>query len=338
MILNLLKKAMAICTIGIFLGCTTDDVEPALIEFSTVENDFSEANGLLVITAALNAPATNDVAVDLIISGTATQDVDYSLSSSHLVIPSGSILGSITITAIQDSIMEGIETIEISTGAAANVILLGEFNLTIRLLDDDADTDMDGVVDADDDCVDVPGDPANNGCPFLGFIINEVLYDPGAGNDGDANGDGTRDPNEDEFIEFFNSGPALDISGYRVFDDEALLNNTPRHIFPLGTVVPLNGAIVLFGGGTPTGLFGGSATLTASAGTLNLTNAGDRLIVQDAAGVTILIFEIEPLSNNPDESYTRDPDLTGSFVQHSAVALSNGRFFSPGTKLNGTSF
>ena len=37
-----------------------------------------------------------------------------------------------------------------------------------------------------------------------GFIINEVLYDPPSGLPGDANNDGVRDPNEDEFVEFVN--------------------------------------------------------------------------------------------------------------------------------------
>ena len=32
--------------------------------------------------------------------------------------------------------------------------------------------------------------------------MNEVLYDPPSGSIGDANGDGTRDPNEDEFVEW----------------------------------------------------------------------------------------------------------------------------------------
>ena len=52
----------------------------------------------------------------------------------------------------------------------------------------------------------------------LGFIINEVLYDPPSGDAGDANGDGTRDPNEDEFIEFYNSGLEIDLSGYTISD------------------------------------------------------------------------------------------------------------------------
>ena len=52
----------------------------------------------------------------------------------------------------------------------------------------------------------------------------------------------------------------------------------------------------------------------------------------------ILTFDIEPLSNNPNESYTRNPDLIGEFEQHSGIESSGGRLFSPGTKLDGIPF
>ena len=45
----------------------------------------------------------------------------------------------------------------------------------------------------------------------------------------------------------------------------------------------------------------------------------------------IVLTLIEPLSNNPNESYTRNPDLT-EFEQHSGIQGSGGRLFSPGTK------
>ena len=61
---------------------------------------------------------------------------------------------------------------------------------------------------------------------------------------GDANGDGTREAQEDEFIEFVNLGGSLDLSGYSVHD-----NAQERHVFPQGTIIPSGGILVLFGGG-----------------------------------------------------------------------------------------
>ena len=190
-----------------------------------------------------------------------------------------------------------------------------------------------GVLDAVDFCPDVAGSADNNGCPWLGFLINEVLYDPETGDEGDANGDGTRDANGDEFIEFFNSGPEMDMSGYSLSDASQI-----RHVFPAGTVVPLNGVLVLFGSGSPTGNFGGAVVQTASTGSINMNNAGDFVTLQDTSGTIVLTFDVEPLSNNPNESYTRNPDLTGDFVQHSGIEVANGALYSPGTMLDGSSF
>jgi len=163
------------------------------------------------------------------------------------------------------------------------------------------------------------------------LIINEVLYDPPSGDAGDANGDGTRSALQDEFIEFYNTGSALDLTGYTVSDADEV-----RHTFPSGTTLEANGVLVLFGGGTPTGTFGGALVQTASEGQLNMSNSDDLVTVADASGNTVLTFDVEALSNNPDESYTRDPDITGDFVQHAGVAAAAGALFSPGTKNDGS--
>ncbi len=167
------------------------------------------------------------------------------------------------------------------------------------------------------------------------LIINEVLYDPSnSGLAGDANGDSIYSQTEDEFIEFLNqSTQALDVSGYQILDDSAL--NTVVFTFPNGTIIPPNGALVVFGGGKPRGLFGNALVLADTGDGLSLNNSGEIIIVKNAAGQNILRFDSDALSNNPNESYTRNPDITGLFVQHASV---NGKLFSPGTKVNGAPF
>jgi len=125
----------------------------------------------------------------------------------------------------------------------------------------------------------------------------------------------------------------MDMSGYSLSDASQV-----RHVFPAGTVVPLNGVLVLFGSGSPTGNFGGAVVQTASTGSINMNNAGDFVTLQDTSGNIVLTFDVEPLSNNPNESYTRNPDLTGEFVQHSGIEVANGALYSPGTMLDGSSF
>lgn len=332
-LISLLKAFCAcFCLIFVTTSCETEDILPAL-ELSASDTSLSEANGTLTVTATLNSDATQQLSIPLSISGTATQSSDYSVSASEITIDNGSDSGIITFTGLQDESVEGVETLVIQLGDVQNVLLLSSTTLTIEVLDDDSDSDNDGVLDANDECPNEAGEIENNGCPWLGFLINEVNYDPASGDAGDANGDGVREANEDEFIEFFNSGPELDLSGFTISDASSL-----RHTFPAGTILQPNDVLVLFGGGTPTGSFGGALVQTASEGQINMSNAGDLITLADASGNVVLTFDVEPLSNNPKESYTRNPDLSGEFVQHAGIEAANGALFSPGTKLDGTSF
>ena len=319
-------------------SCDTDDILPALTLTSS-SNELSENQGMITITASLNSELDQEMAVPISFSGTATLNEDYVTTETSLIIPSGNSSGSLTISSMQDEDIEDIETIIISVENQDDVIVISS-SITISILDDDSDSDGDGINDSDDDCPNEAGLPEYNGCSQPLLIINEVLYDPPSGIEGDANGDGTREAQEDEFIEFVNLGGTLDLSGYSVHD-----NAQERHVFPQGTIIPSGGVLVLFGGGNPTGAFGNAIVQTASAGILNMNNAGDFVTVYNTNGEVVLTFDIEPLSNNPDESYTRYPDLNldpGAdgilFYQHAGIGEALGAFFSPGTKIDGTNF
>ncbi|MCA1752751.1 MAG: endonuclease, partial [Flavobacteriales bacterium] len=84
--------------------------------------------------------------------------------------------------------------------------------------------------------------------------------------------------------------------------------------------------------------FGGAIVQTATEGQLNLNNAGDELIVEDADGNVIATFDINPLDGNPNEGYTRNPDIFGEFEKHSTIPEASGALYSPGTKLDGSNF
>ena len=325
-------------------SCDTDDILPALTLTSS-SNQLSENQGMITITASLNSELDQEIAIPISFSGTATLNEDYlssgfnSVYGISLIIPSGDSSGSLTISSIQDENIEDIETIIITVESQDELIVISS-SITISILDDDSDSDGDGINDSDDDCPNEAGLPEYNGCSQPLLIINEVLYDPPSGIEGDANGDGTREAQEDEFIEFVNLGGTLDLSGYRVHD-----NAQERHVFPQGTIIPSGGVLVLFGGGNPTGTFGNAIVQTASAGILNMNNAGDFVTVYNSNGEVVLTFDVEPLSNNPDESYTRYPDLNLEpgddgilFYQHAGIGEALGAFYSPGTKIDGTNF
>ena len=322
----------------IFSSCDTDDISPA-VSLTASSSEISEDQGLTTITATLNSETNQEIIIPLTFSGTAIFGEDYISSESSLIISSGESSGSLSISSMQDNDIEEIESIIITIDSQGDIILMTS-SLTISILDDDADSDGDGINDSDDDCPNEAGVPEYNGCSQPLLMINEVLYDPPSGISGDANGDGTREAQEDEFIEFVNLGGTLDLSGYTVHD-----NAQERHIFPQGTVLPSGGVLVLFGGGNPTGAFGNAIVQTATNGILNMNNAGDFVTVYNPNGEVVLTFDIDPLSNNPDESYSRYPDLNTEpdsdgnlFYQHASIPDSGGTLFSPGTKVDGTNF
>jgi uncharacterized protein (TIGR03437 family) len=182
------------------------------------------------------------------------------------------------------------------------------------------------------------------------FVINEVLADPpgSAATDlvGDANHDGVRSASDDEFVEMVNSSAAtLDISGWTIRTRATGgTTETIRHTFTSNTTVAAGTAVVVFGGGnfdTANPLFGCARVVKASTGGLSLTNSGLTITVRDAAGNLVTQFTYggtTGLSGDNDQSLTRSPDITGSFVQHTTAAGAQGRRFSPGLRVDGTPF
>ncbi len=179
------------------------------------------------------------------------------------------------------------------------------------------------------------------------LVLNEMLFDPPSDDsatneiEGDANNDGTRDALDDEFLEFFNNSDAnLDISGYKIYDSNALGSGTPRHVVPASTVIPANGAYVVFGGGTPTGSFGTAIVQTASDGELNLSNGGDVVTVTTGSDDIVLQLDSSQIESDlgvdfgSNESITRNPDITGQYDFHTNANAT--LVYSPGLRVDGT--
>lgn len=169
--------------------------------------------------------------------------------------------------------------------------------------------------------------------PIPALLINEIHADPHP-TLGDANQDGLLDIQQDEFIEIVNTtGVALDLSGWQIRDVVGL-----RHVFPAGTVVAQNCAVVVFGGGVPTGTFGGSLVQVASTGTLALNNAGDTITLLNPASMPQAQYSYNTEAED-DQSITRSPDILGPvLVKHSEAQGSGGSLYSPGTRLDGLPF
>lgn len=171
----------------------------------------------------------------------------------------------------------------------------------------------------------------------LGLIgINEFLADPPDGAAGDANGDGTRDSSQDEFIEVINrAGEAMNVGGFSLSDASQI-----RFSFPFNTMIPANESAVVFGGGMPQGEFGNAGINgLVFVANLSLGNTGDSVILKDASGAAVEVIAFGVAEGSANQSLNRNPDVTGTgFTTHSTIPGSGGRLFSPGAKVDGTPF
>ncbi|MCP4656893.1 MAG: hypothetical protein GY856_15895, partial [bacterium] len=164
------------------------------------------------------------------------------------------------------------------------------------------------------------------------WVINEIHADPDP-TSGDANGDSTVSASDDEFVELVNNtGGYVDISGWTLADGTGV-----RHTFPAGTLLLDGCNVLVFGGGTPTGSFGGCVVQVASTGALGLDDAGDTVTVNDGASdVGTATYGSEGGDN---QSLTLDPDVLGTaYVKHTLATGSGGALYSPGTRIDGGSF
>ncbi len=165
-------------------------------------------------------------------------------------------------------------------------------------------------------------------------VINEIHADPAYGLAGDANGDGYRDGGEDEFVELVNwTNHTVDLGGCTLSDSYLV-----RYTFVSTFEVPPGKAVVIFGGGTPTGDFGGAAWDTANSGGygLGLNNSGDTVTLRD--GDYVYDSVTYGINGGLDQSLNRYPEKRGFFYLHSELEGSGGSLYSPGTTVNGDPF
>ncbi|MGB2956106.1 MAG: lamin tail domain-containing protein [Anaerolineales bacterium] len=164
------------------------------------------------------------------------------------------------------------------------------------------------------------------------IVLNEIHADPDQIL-GDANGDGVIHSDDDEFLELINlTDSVFDISDWVIADAVRI-----RYTFPPGTLLAGHCGLIIFGGGSPSGEFGGSLVLTA--GSLALNNTGDTISIWDGDGRLRLRISYGS-EGGLNQSLTRNPDLSGNFPLelHSEIPLAGGRRYSPGVKLDGSVF
>ncbi|MBN2449609.1 MAG: cadherin-like domain-containing protein, partial [Lentisphaeria bacterium] len=109
--------------------------------------------GAFLVRASLTAPATQAVTVQLAFSGSAQENVDYTVTGEPLVIPIGATSRAVTVLVENDGASEGNETIAVDI---ANVVSVGggygevgTQTVTVTILDTGIPGDADGDGDVD---------------------------------------------------------------------------------------------------------------------------------------------------------------------------------------------
>lgn len=117
----------------------TDDDAPPTVALGISAATLAEAGGTSTVTATLSTASSFDVTVDLGFSGTATNVSDYTRSNTQIVIAAGSTTGSITLTAVQDTLSEENETIVVEILNVTNGTESGTQTVTGTIVSDDTE-------------------------------------------------------------------------------------------------------------------------------------------------------------------------------------------------------
>ncbi len=281
------------------------------ITFTPSSADVSEAGSTAdTYTLALKTTPASAVTITLSVADgeTVISKDGATFAVSTTVTLSDTSAVTMTVKAVDDADIEGIHT-----GVISHAITTGDGE------------DYTAALSIADVTVNISDNDAASG----GWVINEIHADPDAST-GDANGDGSVNTTQDEFVEIINNtGTSVDISGWTLSDSVGV-----KYTFPFRSQIVDGCGVVVFAGGIPTGRFGN--ILVQKAGSLGLNNTGDTVSLNNgSADVASYTYGSEGGDN---QSITRDPDITGSFVKHSTATGANGALFSPGTQADGSAF
>jgi len=134
---DLSNATNAVIADGQGVGTILDD-DPPDVDLSLSGSPLAEAGGVATVTATLSSLHDAAVSVVLSLGGTAASGADYTPSATTVVIPAGSLSGSITLTGIDDALDEIDETIVVGIASLTNATPGSPAEVTATIADDDA--------------------------------------------------------------------------------------------------------------------------------------------------------------------------------------------------------
>lgn len=97
----------------------------------------AESGGATKVKARLSAATSSNVTVNLSFSGTATNVSDYTRSANQIVILAGATEGEISLTAVQDAVIDPNETIVVDIASVVNATESGVQQVFATIIDDE---------------------------------------------------------------------------------------------------------------------------------------------------------------------------------------------------------
>ncbi len=114
-----------------------DDLIKPNVTLSVAPATINEYWGVATFTATMDQISIFDVTVNLGLTGTATNGVDYGAWQTQIVIPAGQLTGQAFAQAITDSLVDGDETIIADIVSVVNANEAGVQQQTVTIIDDD---------------------------------------------------------------------------------------------------------------------------------------------------------------------------------------------------------
>ncbi len=125
---------------------TTKAFVPPILSLSTESTDVFEGEELTV-TALLNASILEDVSFDIILSGSAELDADYTVGQTSFIIPAGETSIDIVISSLIDIETESPESIIVNVDNLVNCVPSSTLPLTLNLIDEAPLLEFKGVME-----------------------------------------------------------------------------------------------------------------------------------------------------------------------------------------------
>ncbi|MBL8827624.1 MAG: hypothetical protein JNM18_11660 [Planctomycetaceae bacterium] len=127
---------------GTELWSVSTDLSIPVLSLTSSAATLPENQGSVQIIAFLDGISTRDTTITLSASGTAIGNLDYSASGLSIVIPAGSLTGAVLLTSINDSTIEGNESVVIDVVNVINGVENGTQQVATTIVDDEGGLDV----------------------------------------------------------------------------------------------------------------------------------------------------------------------------------------------------